>query len=398
MILTFFPYLGVPVGKNSSIQAGTFLAVALMPKIWGQVKLRRVLFIVFCALLANLIFAVMQDASQVNLGAYPIFMANLLPAFLVAEIAISRPRKLIAPIRFCLLFTSVYAIVQKFVFLDRGELPFLSYYDLPGFASVASKLQVITTYVKRPFAFFPEPSFMAATILLASVGLLILLLVTGAAKKMDLLLLGLVGVVMYLSGSGSAVFGLGALVVLATLTIAPRYFRLPVLTLGGIASVFVAEDILAQRSRAFNWSWDDRSASIYAAFEYWAHDVYTFLFGVGQGRLTTLFTSGKIDLGGYRFFNEIPDMYSVLGRTLIEFGLILGSMGLLWLSIQIFKSLQVQGNRSPWVSGALAVVTWAVAGGLTTSYQAALWIWLLPMLAWAVRLSTDGEKNSRSSE
>ncbi|MEX5255843.1 hypothetical protein [Kocuria arenosa] len=295
--------------------------------------------------------------------------------------------RVIAWLSWTLLFSALFVVVQKHVFIDVLQtVPFAALYELPGYWTFTEDPETFLTYVKRPFGMFPESSFMAGSLSLMAMALVVLLYHYGRqAGAKELAALGLVVWAVAVSGSGSAVVVLGLVVVAALITTARQHPRAalfllpPALLTAGIVSV----STLAERQRGFNYSWADRYGSIAASTRLMLQDPVVFWTGLGRGGANQMFLDEKMPLGLYQHFNPLPDIYSVVGRVLLEQGMLVGLAFVASLCVLV---LRAGGGCRTWL-GLCSLVVWVVASGMTISYDSAYWIWGLPGLFLGLELS-----------
>ncbi|MDR7188701.1 hypothetical protein J2Y46_001524 [Microbacterium sp. BE35] len=298
--------------------------------------------------------------------------------------------KLASLLAWLVLLTSLFGFFQYFA-LRAGFIPFVELYRAPGYASVEANAPAILLYIRRPFAQFPEPSFMAGSLTLAVLAMLLIARYFGRTRlrrvEKAAVLAG--AIVIVLSESGSAVAGLGAIAV-ALLASSARSIGAQIraallIVLAAAGAIWVIE----QRSSILNFSWGDRMMSIIASAQFWASDIQTFLFGLGRGGLTAAYSSGRVDVSGFQFTQQPPDVFSAIGRVLFESGLFAGGAVLLILVLLI-----VRGGAlvAPLFSVAM-ITAWLVVGGITISYESAAFIWLLPGVCMGVIAVRRGSGN-----
>lgn len=387
VILAFLPYAAVPLGNSTNVSLAALFAAILAVRLMKSPKMS--VLIIVCSLVPFVasLFRLFTNSSGINANAYFTAAFGALTFFgSAAAFQILRERMAIL-ISTCIALSSGIAIFQKFVFLDRGIVPWLEFYNLPGYASVASNAQLIGLYIRRPFGLFPEPSFLAGTLALASAGLIIL--IAHHSLKLNFLYLASLTLAMFtifLSDSGS---GIVCIVILAAAVLIPfvRRHKAVLLLLPGILVVagWLAFGIATNRQSVGNTSWNDRLASIVAGGRLWLADTTNFLVGVGRGMVPSHFQDGSIFSGGITVYSNVPDIYSVLGRYILENGLLFGVPFIVWMSALLLRA----GGRRANLLGTLAVILWLVVAGLTISYETAAWIWLLPGMCLGIRLATE---------
>jgi hypothetical protein len=399
---TFFPYLSIPIGQSTSIPITSVLSVAVLPRLLHSLPMMRfVLVLTFGPWVASFL-AVLFGVAQANVAALVTWSLLSSAIFGFLYVGERFPILLYRPLQVGVLFSSIFALVQKYFFLDAGVIPFLGYYSSPDYANIQVRAEVITQYIRRPFAFFPEPSFMAGSLAIAVVAM-ILVRRTGyrtALTTLDWISLAVVSAAIVVSASGSALVSLGIIWVVAVWPRLRGFGRLTFLVFAGAGIYIVSITVLATRNVSQNWSWDDRGASILGGLRLLFSDPLLMMIGVGKGRSPILFSNGDVPMGGLDYFTYLPDMYSAAGRILFENGLIVGGIMLAVLfastSAGVAKYLGI-------LPGLVSAVLWLVIAGLTISYESAVWLWALPALAFGVRLhsnmitSKPGVNNGRIS-
>jgi len=381
VVLSFFPYLVIPLGGSTSISIGAL--VGLVAWVLGPRYSSLDLAVVVIGMLPILAMAMStllfdtplpQTAAITWLGAVGPFAAG-------AMAVVSLQRRLASLLGWLILGSSLFGILQHFA-IQSGFIPFLELYRAPGYASVEANAQTILLYIRRPFAQFPEPSFMAGSIALAILAMLLVSRFSGQPRlgRLELIALMTGSITIVLSESGSAVIGLGAIAVAllasSARTVGAQARAALTITLAVMGAVWV----LDQRSSPLNFSWGDRLASIQAAAQHWLSEAPSFLFGLGRGGMTAAFTQGRIDLAGFNFTQAPPDVFSALGRILFESGVLAGGAVLLLLAVTIVRA----GAAIAPMFGVAMLAAWGVVAGITISYESAAMIWLLPGVCLAV--------------
>lgn len=388
IILSFLPYVAVSLGNSTNVSAaalvGTILTVRLLRRPWLLI-----LFLISFSLpLTATLFRLFATDAQVNANGYITYAITLFTFFgAISAIDTLRSRS-IAVVGICISASALLAIVQKYLFLDNGVVPFVQFYNVSGYASVAANADTIARYIRRPFGLFPEPSFLAGTLALACGALVILSAHYRVPLKAPAIAtLCLAVFTIYISDSGSGIICIG---ILALSVMWPSIRKnnalilvLPIVMAG---AVWLGLSIASGRQDGLNTSWNDRYASLVGAFNLWTADVVPFLVGVGRGMVPAFFKQGDVDFGGISTYSAIPDVYSVLGRIVVENGLLFGGPIIAWMFILIIRL----GSSRIHVLGALMGALWCVVAGLTISYETAVWIWIVPALCLAFRLSPSG--------
>jgi hypothetical protein len=384
VILTFLPYLAIPLGGNTNVPLSSLVAVTMMPAALRSKRIAVALFLLIAIPLTTTFLGTLSSPGSINtqaLVAWPLHVVVLVGFGVAAQLARLHLQRVI---RICLWLTVALAVVQKYLFLDRGIIPFLGYYATPGYASVANNAFEIANYVRRPFTTFPEPSFMAGSVALACAALLILL--PEHLKISDYLLVGGSLVAIYLSSSGSGVASMGLLLVLAVYRGRIRVRRAVLLAVALLLGTVLGLSLYGSRSSASNYSWGDRLTSIEAAFRYLFGHLGAFLLGTGTGTASSLYQDGTISLDGLVYHSDIPDLFSTFGRIVLETGMIGG----LAMMVILLKPVGAAVRRDLGVVAAMAgVLLVLVVGGLTISYQSAAWLWAVPGMCLGLMATRD---------
>lgn len=387
LLFSVLPYVAIPMGRNTNLPLSSVLAVWLIVR---GVRDRRILLMALVITLTPLVadfvrmFFVAEPWSQSGMITWIIASVPVVGAGVAALVL----REEVIPwLSAPLAASSLIAIIQKYVFLDHGVVPWLWVYGAPGYASVRELADTIAIYVRRPFGLFPEPSFMAGSLSLVAFALLISLhLFRRRPGPIEVLAVASSIVVIAISGSGTAVVAVGLLAIAVLVPLLRRHALIAVVLLPAalVGAAFSANAVLDQRGSSVNYSWVDRLASIQAAGRLLATEANFFLLGVGRGNSSPFFLSGRVPVEDFTHYNVLPDIYSVLGRVLLENGVIFGFIILVPLSVWIARA----PGRHRVDLGLGALVVWLVAGGLAISYDTAFWLFGLPGLLWGIRAVT----------
>lgn len=389
LVLSALPFFALPLGSDTNLPLSSVICVVLIARYRRHRTVLAVAAIVavapFFATFIRMFFAPepWQPVETLAWMIYTLPIAGTTTAILTLQ------HRAITWLSWTLLFSALFVIVQKHVFIDALQtVPFAPLYELPGYWTFTEDPETFLTYVKRPFGMFPESSFMAGTLSLMTMALVVLLHRYGRhAGARDLVALGLVVWAVAVSGSGSAVLVLGPVVIAALVTTARRHPRTAVLLLPPalLAAGIVSAITLAQRQRGFNYSWADRYSSLAASAKLMLDDPVIFWTGLGRGGANQTFLDGGMPLGMYQHYNPLPDIYSVAGRVLLEQGMLVGLAFVASICVII---LRAGGGFHIWL-GLCSLLVWVVASGMTISYDSAYWIWGLPGLFLGLELSSS---------
>lgn len=395
VVLSFLPYVAIPLGNSTNVSVaaiiGGFLSIKLLRSPRTVATLLVVLALPFAATLIRTFF----HSSDANPNAYFTSVFGILTLLGAASSVAILHVRMIGLLRIGISISATVAIVQKYVYLDHGLVPWVELYGVPGYASVAANAQTIGLYIRRPFGLFPEPSFLAGTLSLACAGLIVLVhLYSRKLQKTDWITLGLTMFTIFISDSGSGVVCIAILAVAVFIPMARRvrwiYALLP---LALTAAFWLGLTIAANRQDGANTSWNDRLASILGGVKLLGTDPVYFLVGVGRGMVPSFFQGGRIPFTDMTVYSYIPDIYSVLGRIVMENGVMFGAPFIIWMAMLIARL----SDRRPSFLGMLVLILWIVIAGLTISYETAAWIWILPGLCFGLSLNEDRSWNRKWS-
>lgn len=313
------------------------------------------------------------------------WMFYVLPLPAMALSVVILREKMVPWLAWMITASSCIALVQKFVYLDRGVVPWLWAYDVPGYASVRDLAPVLAEYVRRPFGLFPESSFLAGTLAMMVMGMVLLdRRLTGILRPTGHLAVAAACLTIALSGSGSSIVSLGLIAATVVWPLLRRhavaaFYLLPAVFGAALWFGFVS---LHERTDSFNWSWADRAASLVGSSRLLLSDPTIFLFGIGRGETTNFFIQGRVPLLGIEHYHPLTDIFSVLGRIILENGVIVGLTLVVWMGAVIARS----GGRAHPLSGTAALACWLTAAGVAISYDSAFWIFGLPGLFYGLSL------------
>lgn len=392
--LIFFPYLAIPAGNNTNIPLAALFAAVYARELLARPRLLVPLLVV--ALTPVLMLFVQSVLGQAGGGEFllAVWMIHIAPLGGVAGAVVTSPRTVRLTLRIFLLAAAGYTVVQKF-FLDSGTIPFLSLYEMPGYWSVTENAEVITEYVRRPFGWFPESSFMAGSLALAAMALILLSYV--ALRRLpvvDIVAVAAVVAAMTLGESGSALLTVPALAAMVFLPFSTGLRRAWFLLLGAGSFLLLASQLLQARNKLPNHSWDDRGSSILAGVNFLLDSLTTLLIGVGPGSASVLYESGKMPLDGLLVHNRLFDIFSVSVRILLENGAVAGGVMILALVVPIVRGFSVGLS---WVFGLLAASAWLAVVTLTITYNSAAWIWAFPGVCLGVLVGFSERGNEEGS-
>lgn len=388
VVLTFFPYVCIPAGNNTNLPISSVLAVFLAVRFGlPQVPLARIYIFLTVSLIISL-FTVLTIGLDPNIRGIVSFGVALTPILGFYVVAKHEPVVTLVCLRTMVIFTSVFAIMQKYVFFDRGIIPFLNLYDAPGYADVIPNANVILLYMKRPFAQFPEPSFLAGTLALAAIAMVFLSAKLLNFNMIDRGALVLTLITLYLSQSGLVFVAVGVILLIWIGVEKNSLLRVFAIMAAPIAIAFAAIDLANRRLIESNWSWVDRIAAITKGLEYTSSNPATFFSGVGIGNTSLLYSTNKVEIG-LEAFNAAPDIYSVFGRFLMSAGVV-GLLVLIFvLLIPTWRALSV--HLSKFMSLAI-LATWLTVATMVITYDNAAWVWGFGALFWGFvdRQETEG--------
>lgn len=399
VITPFLPYAALPLGANTNLPLSSIVATYLIVRF-----LRNSTILVYTVVALAVPFAATFVRSfvsphQVEIAPYIAWTAYALPLPAMAAAVLVLRRRLVPLLSITIGVSSLVGLVQR-AYLEQNVLPWQWYYWAPGYASINAQAREIANYNHRAFGLFPEPSFMAGTLVLTTLLLLALLVYWDLSYSWrEVFALATVTPALLLSSSGSVVptfvFLLAAAMAPMRKHLRKALFLSPVLiVLAGYVGITLLEE---RTGSSFNFSWYDRSASIVIALNEWVDSSTGFILGLGRGMINVYYRQHRMPLDKSEHYHEIVDIFSVLLRTLIENG-VFGMALICLMSIPFFKfrrpaSVVVQVGA--WVS-------WVIVAGLTITYDSAFWLWGLPgaflglQLLPAVGLETTREATPNS--
>lgn len=393
VVSSALPYLALPLGASTNLPLSTLLAGWLLLRNLhrGRILACTVVLLLVPLLASGVRMFISPEPFSVSGQVTWIFYLLPLPAMAVAVLVLRE--KMLPWLAWTITASATIAMVQKYLYLDRGIVPWLWAYEAPGYASVRDLAPLLAEYVRRPFGLFPESSFMAGTLAMMVMGMVLLeRRLTGALRPAGLLAVGCACAAIAVSGSGTS---LVSLCLIAATALWPllrsrpfiAVYVLP-LALGGALWFGLAS--LGARTESFNWSWADRTASLLGSLRVLLSDPGIFLLGIGRGSSTVYFSQGRVPLLGLDHYNQLTDIFSVLGRMVLENGVLFGLPLVLWMGVVIAGA---GGRRRP-LSGLAALVCWLVAAGVAISYDSAFWIFGLPGLLYGLSLLDSSTHSS----
>ena len=391
VIASSLPYLALPLGSSTNLPLSTLLAGWLVARNlhrW-RILVGTTLLMFFPLLAAGVRMFFSPEPFSIPGQLTWIFYVLPLPGMAVAVLVLRA--KILPWLAWTVTAGASIGLVQKFFYLDRGIVPWLWAYDAPGYASVRELAPLLAEYVRRPFGLFPESSFMAGTLAMMVMGMVLLeRRLTGALRPASLLASATACAAIAVSGSGTSLVFLCliAATVLWPLLRSRPLIAVYVMPLGIGCALWLGLAGLAERTDSFNWSWTDRTASLLGSWRLMLSDPRYTLLGIGRGESTDYFSQDLVPLMGLTHYNQLTDIFSVLGRIVLESGLLFGLPVVLWMCMVIATS---GGPRQP-LAGLSALVCWLVAAGVAISYDSAFWIFGLPGLlhgSWLLEPDTE---------
>lgn len=375
ILLSAFPYAGIALGGNTNVPISSFVATILVLRCIKYIPLMAVAVAFASIPFFSAFIRMFYDPTPLQIIPVITWIAATLALPGAAAAVIFLRRRTIPWLSWTLIGSAGYAVIQKHLFIDTLNIvPFPALYGLPGYANLLPFQETFLTYIRRPFGFFPETSFMVGTVTLMAMVLIVLIRHYGMSPSArDWVAVGLAVWATAVSGSGSAVFVLGAVVMAMVLPVAIRRAWIAVLGVPAAAAgaFLVASSVLEERSSSFNWSWADRGSSIQAVFKRLFEDPGAFWGGLGRGRVNEEFVAGNMPTETFTYYNPIEDIFSVTGRMVAENGMLVGGLAFALMSLVLLRS----GGRVPLFYGILHVFVWAVIAGGTITYDNAFWLW-----------------------
>lgn len=375
IVLSAFPYAGLALGGNTNIPLSSVVAGVLILRAMRYLPILAVAVVMASVPFLSAFIRLFLDPTPLLLIPTITWIAATLALPGAAAAVVFLRRRTIAWLSWTLIGSAGFAVIQKHLFIDiLNTVPFTFIYTLPGYANVLSFQETFLLYVRRPFGFFPETSFMVGTVTLMAMVLIVLLRHYGMTPSLrDWAAVGLAVWAAAISGSGSAVFVVGAVALAIIIPVAVRRAWVSLLGVpaAAVGAALVAVSVLQSRAESFNWSWADRGSSILAVVKRLQQDPVAFWGGLGRGRVNQEYVTGQMPTETFTYYNPILDIFSVTGRLVAENGALVGGAVFLGMALLILRS----GGRVPLLIGALHVFAWFIIAGATISYDNAFWLW-----------------------
>lgn len=387
VISSLLPYLAISVGNNSNLPLSSVLAACLIiaGKILAEDLLRYALlaaspwFATFAASLGGWL------PVQPSIAGLIAWTAWTLPALALVSVIRSGWLPQFSRLTKSSLFISCVYALWQYTELRAGRIPFLQWYTAAGYASVQRNAESILSHTSRPFGQFPEPSFLASTLIL---GVAVVLLaeyhVRREVSRSAWLLCVLVFIVLYLARSGVVVFCLPMLLILV-FAVAGVRARLVFIIATPYAALMVLR-VLADRTRSADYSWSDRLGALLSAFDFQFSSWQTALFGLGRDATVLLFQHHLIPIHSLVRGYYPQGLYSSVGKYWVEGGLLFGVLPTLLILAYISGcGLRDVGK----VAAVGAIGIWLVVSVLALGYDSASWIWISLGLFSALRFGAE---------
>lgn len=382
LMLLFFPYLAVPIGASSNLPAWVLSGLVLIVQ-----RHRRGVLTPLVAILAvgpaaaSFVTLLAQSPPITGLVAWVAYLSGY-PA--AVALAASAPRaQLRRALQALLVAASTYAVVQYLAMGNGTVLRWFVSRDLQGYANLAAQSDLqIAVYEHRAFGWFPEPSFLAGSLLL---GALALLVIEGSDKRPDRLTIAAVAAVcvaVVLARSGSALLGLPAVVGLLVMRLHSPLVRVGTVALGAVVIWHQLGELVAYRTVSTDSSWSDRISSVLELLEVQTQHLSTTIFGLGRGASASLINSGQVNVG------DAAGVAGILSRSVVEQGFLFGLVPLLaWLIVSIRDGARVTGLGA----AVVGMATWTFLGCFVLGYETTGMFWALPglMSGLALREATS---------
>ncbi|MCT1602134.1 hypothetical protein M3E18_03495 [Kocuria sp. p3-SID1433] len=375
IVLSAFPYAGIAVGGDTNIPMSSVVAGILVLRAMRYLPLLVIAVLLAAVPFFSAFIRLFLTPQPLQLIPTITWVAATLALPGAAAAVIFLRRRAIAWLSWTLIGSAGYAVIQKHIFIDiLNVVPLPWLYTLPGYANLLPFRETFLTYIRRPFGFFPETSFMVGTVTLMAMVLIVLMRHYAVVPDWrDWAAVALAVWAAAVSGSGSAIVVVAAVAMAIILPVAMRQAWLALLGVpaAALGAALVAVSVLQERSESFNWSWADRGSSILAVVKRLLEDPVAFWGGLGRGRVNEEFVSGRMPIETFQHYNPIVDIFSVLGRIIAENGMLVGGTVVACMALLIVRS----GGRVPPLIGVLHLLTWVVIAGATISYDNAFWLW-----------------------
>ena len=394
--LGMFPYLAVPVGDNTNVPASTIailislliatrrysppvgaLIFAFAPAVGTLVLIASGLFIAPSAIKGAVLFLLLVN---------PLLVLPMI----VRNNDLARIKNVLC---LTLVASSLFGFYQRLA-LDRGRIPFIENYVMPGYPAIPASRGGFSLSTQRVFGWFPEPSFMAGSMCVSIVLIVVINLVTtGRIDRVTWMVLGVSGIAIFMTKSGLvAPFLVFLILVILCFKRTARQSK-AVLAVASVLGVITAYITFSGRLSNAGWSWGDRYASIYGSIRFVAADPLRALFGLGRDGASYSFSTLAIYVDDLNPQFYPRGVYSAFVRYVVEGGVVFGLIPLLLLMLSIYTSLRGSIGR---LSATMALFAVAVVPTIAVSYDSAAMIWIACGLLLAVGRNYSGRWTGQS--
>lgn len=370
LALLFLPYAAVPLGASSNLPLWVLTGALLILTRHRQLRHGWLLFFLFLAPLASA-FALQWATPPPLQGVVTwfLYLSGIPAAMVIArQTPLPQIRK---TLQLTIGVTSAYAIVQYLLLGQGVVLRWLVQPTLQGFANIASLDDiVISVYQQRAFGWFPEPSFLAGTVILAALALFFVEAQEDVATKWTTRVIVLASVAAILAKSGTVLVGLPVLGWILLSRVKTKGGRL----LGIFAViplvVWQVARLFEERTGSGEFSWAERAASITTLLDLQSATFGGLLFGIGRGQSTVFYEQTRVAVTAGT--GTIDGVYGIFSRVVIEQGLIFGWLPVIALVLVTLRSaLRV---TKPGLAVA-AVGVWAFFSAVVLAYETTSMVW-----------------------
>lgn len=377
LILAFFPYLAVPVGASSNVPIACLAAAIHIALSRIGREFLPIGILIASPLIGTFVGTLLWPEYADGIFGSVLFAVWVLPAI---SVAIAVRGGLSVPIMKVLkgiTILAALAAILQWVFILQGNVPFANLYNLQGYPPVAPLAESIVLYNQRPFAWFPEPSFLAATLILALVSWVVLKIQAGGVDSgKGLLWLTPVAFALFLTLSGAIAVTLPLLLLLLYKTRFPqsgplvaRFF----IIVAGISAMILSRQLISTRDSDRSWSWADRYASTFGVLREVISEPGTLFLGLGRDGGVRELSRQAIPLDDLVRGFYPRGIYSVIIRLLAEGGVIFGWLPLIAVVLVVIHRL----SRTTGILVALlSSISWILIAALAVSYDTASLVWV----------------------
>lgn len=370
LLLLFLPYAAVPLGESSNLPLWVLTGLLLILARHRELRHGWLLFFLCLAPLASA-FALQWATPPPLQGVVTwfLYLSGIPAAMVIArQTPLPQIRK---TLQLAIGATSVYAIVQYALLGEGVVLRWLVQPTMQGFANIASLDDVvISVYQQRAFGWFPEPSFLAGTVILAALALFFVEAQEGVTTKWTTRVILLASVAAILAKSGTVLVGLPVLGWILLSRVKSKEGRLIGVFVVIPLVVWQVARLFDERTGSGEFSWAERAASITTLLDLQSATFNGLLFGIGRGQSTVFYQQTRVAVTAGT--GTIDGVYGIFSRIAIEQGLIFGWLPVIALVLATLRS-GLRVTRSGVAVAAVGV--WAFFSAVVLAYETTSMVW-----------------------